>query len=256
MGRSKTHRLVQLTDFHLGSTSDLSYRGVNSSESLAQVLAHLRSNGPPPDRYLLTGDLAEDATPATYDRVADAFSGFTAPIHFIPGNHDNRELMHAHLIAAGFKGEPVIVWGNWCILLLDSSQHESPKGKLGASACQWLSKTLEAMKDFWVVIALHHHPIASGSAWMDTMMIEDRESFLEIIHAHGKVKAVIFGHVHQEIDKMWGRIRFLGSPSTCVQFKPGNHTFATDDMRPGYRWIELDEGGQLSTQIMRVGPNG
>ncbi len=254
MANSKTHQIVQLTDFHLGSTTDQSYRGVNASETLAQILAHLGTHRPQPDRYLLTGDLAEDACPATYERVTRAFEGCTAPIHFLPGNHDIPELMSPPLKAAGFHDDPVIAWENWRILLLDSTQPKSAKGKLGTSTCQWLIETLDSLKDSWILIALHHHPIASGSAWMDSMLIEDRETFLEIIQTHGGVKAVVFGHVHQEIDLMRGNTRFLGSPSTCVQFEPGSKTFATDDSRPGYRWIELDETGQLSTQVVRLGP--
>jgi hypothetical protein len=39
-----------------------------------------------------------------------------------------------------------------------------------------------------------------------------------------------------------------------VQFAPGSHAFATDTSRPGYRRIELFEDGQLTTQVLRLGP--
>jgi Icc protein len=250
----KTHRIVQLTDFHLGSTSDHRYRGVNPFASLTQTLSHLKAQSAQPDRYLLTGDLAEAPCSATYDLVAQAFEGHTAPIHFVPGNHDVPALMSSHLQPVGFHDDPVIRWGNWCILLMNSAQPESPKGKLGPHACQWLSDTLNGMQEQWIVIAVHHHPIASGSAWMDTMMIEDQDVFLKIIQRHPQVKAVLFGHVHQELDVMWSDIRFLGAPSTCVQFEPQSKTFATTDAYPGYRWIELDEEGRLSTRVVRIGP--
>lgn len=256
MANSKTHQIVQLTDFHLGSTSDVCYRGINPSKSLEQILTQLGSHRPQPDRYVLTGDLAEEASPPTYHRVARAFEGHKAPIHYLPGNHDIPELMHSHLKGAGFHDDPVITWENWRILLLNSAQPGSAKGKLGNPTCRWLKETLDELKAYWIVIALHHHPVASGSDWMDTMMLEDRETFLDIIKTHGKVKAVIFGHVHQEMDMMWSNIRFLGSPSTCVQFAPGSRTFATDYTRPGYRWIELDQNGELSTRVERLEPNG
>lgn len=255
MANPNTHQIIQLTDFHLGSRSNPLYRGINSAESLKQILDQLKTQQPQPDRYLLTGDLAEEPSPETYERVALAFKEYAAPIHFVPGNHDIPDLMRTHLKAAGFHDDPVITWDNWRILLLNSSQPESSKGKLGSRACQWLSETLEALRDYWIVIALHHHPIPSGSTWMDTMMIEDRETFLETIQTHGKVKGVIFGHVHQEIDQMWNNIRFLGSPSTCAQFAPGSKTFATENGRPGYRSIELDRNGQLTTRVVRLGEN-
>lgn len=254
MVNPESHSLLQLTDFHLGPTADLNYRGVNPSECLDRVLNHVQSHSPPTDRYLLTGDLAEEGVVATYDRVAKAFQGSTAPIHFLPGNHDDPEVMHACLSKAGFFGDPVISWKNWRIILLDSSQKHSPKGQLGPMTCQWLAETLESLKTCWIVIALHHHPIASGSAWMDTMLLEESEAFLDILAKHGLVKAVVFGHVHQEIDLMKNKTRFLGTPSTCVQFAPASHAFATDTSRPGYRRIDLFEDGQLTTQVLRLGP--
>ncbi|MEY4685015.1 MAG: cyclic phosphodiesterase [Pseudomonadota bacterium] len=255
VANSPSHRIIQLTDFHLGRTADALYRGVNPAESLGQVLSHAGTHLPQPDGYILTGDLAEEASFLTYEQVTEAFKDHRVPIHFLPGNHDDPGLMYTCLSDAGFLADPVISYGNWRIILLNSAQLGSPRGKLGAKTLEWLVETLDCLKSCWIVIALHHHPIASESAWMDTMMIEDTEAFLNIIAAHGMVKAVVFGHVHQEIDRLQDNTRFLGTPSTCVQFAPKSQTFATDEARPGYRWIELHEDGRLSTQVMRLGAN-
>ncbi|MEN9681884.1 MAG: hypothetical protein RLZZ627_1777 [Pseudomonadota bacterium] len=254
VAKPQPHRIVQLTDFHLGRTDEALVRGINTAKSLDLVLAHIASHPPHPDRFLLTGDLAEDPTPSTYDRMAQAFQSQSVPIHFLPGNHDLPKIMHDSLTRAGFQREKIIGLGNWRILLLDSTQDKSPVGNLGPHERQWLSETLESLKACWIILALHHHPIPSGSAWMDTMMIEDSEAFLEITAAHSNIKAILFGHVHQEIDQERENIRFLGTPSTCFQFAPGSMHFAIDDAYAGYRWIELHEDGQLSTQVVRLGP--
>lgn len=219
------------------------------------MLSHIASHIPDPDRFLLTGDLAEDPSTSTYGRIAQAFQKQNAPIHFLPGNHDIPEVMHDSLTREGFQREKIITWGNWRILLLDSTQNKSPIGELGSQELKWLDETLESLKGCWIVLALHHHPIPSASGWMDTMMIVDSDVFLTMIAPHREIKAVLFGHVHQEIDQALGSIRFLGTPSTCFQFMPKSHTFAMDDMHPGYRWIELHEDGELTTQVVRVGPD-
>jgi len=248
------HRIFQLTDFHIGSTDGTLVRGINTAKSLELVLAHIASHCPRPDGYLLTGDLAEDPSPTTYTRIAQAFRGQSSPVHFLPGNHDHPKVMHDSLTREGFQGQKIVGYGNWRIVLLDSTQDKSPAGKLGSQERQWLAETLASLKDYWIIVALHHHPIPSGSAWMDTMMVEDSEPFLTITANHSNIKAVIFGHVHQEIDLMRENIRFLGTPSTCFQFAPGSSSFATDSAGSGYRWIELHEDGQFFTQIERAGP--
>lgn len=252
MATSPRHLIVQLTDFHLGSAPDLILRGINTTECLDAVLAHLKSHHPSPDRILLTGDLAEEPSDITYQRIGRYFDHYEVPVHFLPGNHDQSEVMQRVLSSQGLMGDKVIECGHWRILMLDSTHSGSPAGMLGCAERQWLDATLESLNSFWVMIALHHHPIASGSAWMDTMMIEDRAEFLEIVARHTQVRAVVFGHVHQEIDEMQGSIRFLGTPATCFQFMPLSDTFGVDKAPPGYRLIALEDDGSLETLTVRL----
>ena len=39
---------------------------------------------------------------------------------------------------------------------------------------------------------------------------------------------------------MHGRIRLMGTPSTCMQFAQNADEFEIDGRPPAYRWIELD----------------
>ena len=47
-------------------------------------------------------------------------------------------------------------------------------------------------------------------------------------------------------------MRWLGTPSTCIQFAPGSAEFALDEQMPGYRWLHLYDEGQLDTGVSRV----
>ena len=45
------------------------------------------------------------------------------------------------------------------------------------------------------------------------------------------------------------RSMVLGSPSTCVQFIPGQDDFGIDACPPGYRWLELLPNGEIKTGL-------
>ena len=103
------------------------------------------------------------------------------------------------------------------------------------------------------MLCLHHPPVKIGSAWLDTVGLDEPEEFFERIGASGKVRLAIFGHVHQEYDSEHHGVQIIGTPSTCAQFKPGSDDFAVDDRPPAYRRIQLHADGQFETELLWVG---
>jgi len=58
---------------------------------------------------------------------------------------------------------------------------------------------------------------------------------------------------HQDFDEWRGLVRYLGTPSTCVQFVPKGDRFAIDgDRQPGFRLLTLHEDGSYETQVIRL----
>ena len=91
-----------------------------------------------------------------------------------------------------------------------------------------------------------------GSAWLDQQMLSDAEAFFEVLGRFPLVRGVLWGHVHQELDRRCGDLRLLCTPSTCIQFMPGQSDFAVDTCAPGYRWLELSGDGSLATGVSRA----
>ena len=91
-----------------------------------------------------------------------------------------------------------------------------------------------------------------GSKWLDSVGMANGEQVLERLRTLGRVRALVFGHVHQEYDAMHNGIRVLATPSTCRQFKPASDEFAVDDRPPAYRRIELRTDGNIDTQLIWV----
>jgi len=82
------------------------------------------------------------------------------------------------------------------------------------------------------MVCLHHHPIAMGSRWLDTVGLAEPEGLWRIVDSHAHVRAVVWGHVHQAYDGQRGDVRLLATPSTGAQFLPKSDRYAVDSRRP------------------------
>lgn len=246
-----TFKVVQLTDTHLFASRDQNQKGVNTYRTLEAVVADVARNHPDFDALLLTGDLSQDETPESYDNLIRLLAPIRgAPIHAIPGNHDDPSLMRARLGGQGVAVLSDVVLGHWRILMLDSRIPDRVAGEIGDQQRQRLKQVLDA-NETYVIVALHHPPVPVHSAWIDALGCLDGGKLLAEV-ADPPVKAVVCGHVHQAFEVKWRGATILTTPSTCVQFKPGSDRFAIDDALPGYRVFELADNGYWSSEVLRI----
>ncbi len=245
-------RILHITDFHLRSDPGETLLGVNTQQSFEATLAAALAENLTPDLALLTGDLAQDATRNTYERLKGRLTALPCPAYCLPGNHDDPVLMNSHLAHSPIFCQSHIRLKHWQIICLDSTIPHSPYGRLADDQRVLLEQWLKEYPDYFALVALHHHPVPSGSAWMDTMQLENSEAFLELLGNYPKARGVVFGHIHQTLETEYRGLRLLGSPSTCFQFKPHQAQFALDAIPPGYRWIELHADGRITTQVNRL----
>jgi Icc protein len=212
----------------------------------------LRERGRP-DAVLCTGDLSDRGARAAYQRLETYLQAIGAPSFWLPGNHDDRDQMLAATRDSDrLPGE--IRGGQWQIIMLNSQIPGEVGGRLGADELQRLASALDAGREegLHALVCLHHQPVRIGSAWIDEQMVADAEPFWQLLEGRDTVKAVLWGHVHQQIDRHRGAIALMASPSTCVQFAPGSDSFKADDRPPGYRWLDLYADGRIETAVARV----
>jgi Icc protein len=245
-------RILQITDFHIRSQPDETLLGVNPQQSFEATLAAALAETTEPDLALLTGDLAQDASASTYERLREGLASLPCSGYCLPGNHDDPSLMASVLARPPIHYQSHILMKGWQIICLDSTIRHSPYGKLADDQLALLEQYLVEYPDHFALVALHHHPVASGSAWMDTMQLENADAFFDLLDRHSQARGVVFGHIHQTLESEYRGLRILGTPSTCFQFKPGQAQFALDALPPGYRWIELHPDGHITTQVQRL----
>lgn len=249
--------LIQITDTHLGRSPRPIRPGYPDSDAqLETVLNDIAIRHPAPELLLVTGDLAEDPESVTYRRLATRLTRTGVPVEALAGNHDDRELARQAFGTAdhGFHGERLT--GGWLIVSLDSSWPGHTAGWVGQPELQRLEANLRRFPDHWVLVAVHHPVVAVGSRWLDRIGLENGAELLAAMQRNPRVRACIFGHIHQEFDAMQGGIRLLGCPSTCVQFLPGAEDFALEPGEAGYRVLTLHPDGGLDTHVQRVAGTG
>ncbi len=234
-GPGKTISVLQITDTHLYASSDGCLLGLNTEQSLQAVTTEARLSHLGSDLVLATGDLVHDGSAAAYQRTFDHLSSLGIPVYCLPGNHDETEALRDNIAT-----------------LLDSTRPGSEGGHLTPAALKTLEARLQAAPDTHTLVCLHHQPVLMGSRWLDTMAVDNRDDFFDLIDCHPQVRGILWGHVHQEFDRMRNTVRLMSTPSTCIQFMPGSSEFALDDTAPGYRWLTLHADGRIETGIQRL----
>jgi len=244
-------QLVQITDSHLRNESDGTLLGMNTRQSLDAVLDLVKHHHPNPDAVLASGDIAQDGSIGAYRHFAGAMAGFSCPVFWFAGNHDNRDNMLS-VIGGQRASERAFLAGGWHLIFLDSTVPEQVYGQLAESELQRLEEALQAHPGEHTLISLHHHPVDVGCRWLDPIGLRNRDALFAILDRYPQVRGVLWGHVHQELDRWRNGVRLLASPSTCVQFEPHSEKFCVGRQSPGYRWLNLQADGSIDTGVIRA----
>jgi len=244
-------RLIQFTDPHLYGSETETLRGIATLPALERTMRLAQSRDWPVDAVLVTGDLVQD-DPAGYKHFRRLFSALKLPVLCVPGNHDEPATMHRELRGKPFVTEGHVDMGAWRIVLLDSSVPGSARGRLSRQTLAALDSALSSADTKHTLVCLHHHPVAMSSRWLDQVGLENPEELFDVIDRHRNVRAILWGHVHQNYDALRKQVRLLATPSTCAQFLPRADEFALDARPPAYRTLELRPDGTLITEVVWV----
>ncbi|WP_163558911.1 phosphodiesterase [Halomonas sp. NO4] len=241
-------RLIQVTDCHLHADPRARSRAGFPLRQLERALEAVVDERP--DLVLITGDISQDETAASYQLAERALARLGCPWFWLAGNHDDPAQM-----AAVRELQTEVELDGWRLLLLDTRVSGHPHGELGEAQLAALAERLEA-DDRPTLITMHHPPLAVGSEWLDAIGLADREALWQTLAAYPQVRLILCGHIHQAFASRQrhaeGEVAVYGCPSTTDQFLAGSAAFAIDEAsRPGYRVVEL-RGDDWDTWVERV----
>jgi Icc protein len=251
-GKPATSRLIQITDMHLFADANDVLVGMNCEEGFQDVLGLIREKENSIDAVLCTGDISQDNSAASYQHFEKSISSLGAPQYWIPGNHDELDSMKSALRTGHECFSRSFSVPGWRIILLDSSVKDEVYGFLAAHELQALEYELSGAPEASILICLHHNPVPVRANWLQQHALKNPDAFFAMTARYPAVKLVVFGHIHQELSAVVGKVTCLASPSTCIQFHPESHDFRLDNLNPGYRWLALGEDGSFRTGIERV----
>jgi Icc protein len=247
----KPVRIIQISDMHVLADNE-PLLGVNTTESLHAIIDYIKADAVEPDLMLLTGDMSQDESEASYIKIAALMKALAVPAYYVPGNHDDSEMMARVYPRDTIVEHKQIVLEKWQLILLDSHKPLLVEGYLAASELEYLEQCLKAYPHHHAIVVCHHHPAPVGSAWMDKIGIQNPDPLWQVLAAHPQVKLILFGHVHHQFEGEKQGIRYLSAPSTCFQFKPESDEFGLDYLSQGYRWLELHADGRFETGVRRL----
>ncbi len=244
--------LIQFTDTHIFADEDKTFDGINTMKSLQRVIVNAKASTWPPDAVLMTGDLVHDPVPVAYERLLTNISEIEVPVFCLPGNHDQPELMRQMLTAGNISVQKSVLFYDWIIIMLDSFLANTHAGHLAEEEICFLDRILNDNEDKYALICLHHPPVPTESAWMDEMLLDNPENLFSVIDNYSRVRAILWGHIHQEFISQRNDVLLLASPSTCVQFKPKRKLYSKDNLTAGYRRLMLFSTGEIKTEVKRI----
>ncbi len=245
-------RLAQVTDSHIFADPEGCLLGLNTRDSFEAVCERVMLEEWRPDALLTTGDLSQDASPESYQYLADYFKSMDIPTFWIPGNHDNPETMELYLTNNKVLSAKQVLIGHWQIILLDSSVKNKVHGYLEEEQLEFLERCLNRYPEKHAMISLHHQPIKIGSKWLDQIDLHNAEEFQKVVSQYTQVKGVLWGHVHQDFYRTINGVPWIASPSSCVQFTPNTEDFSAGTEAPGYRYLNLYSDGRIESVVHRI----
>ncbi|AFY59613.1 3',5'-cyclic-AMP phosphodiesterase [Synechococcus sp. PCC 6312] len=244
--------LVQVTDTHLFAEPTGKLLGLVTADSFQSVLTAVQALDPSPEILMLTGDLAQDHQAKTYQYLRSLTASLTTPIYWLPGNHDQPELMVRELNHPPFNATKAFQARGWQFILLSSHLPGHVHGHLSEETLANLTQQLQRSPNSPTLVALHHPPFRVGSQWLDGSRLDNPEDLFAVLEAFPQVKLVLFGHIHQEFQQERQGITYLGTPSTCIQFLPASQDFGLEPVGPGFRQVWLYPDGAWTTKVTRV----
>jgi Icc protein len=253
--------LVQLSDLHLGAA----WEGVDPTPRLERVVEALLALPNPPTGIVVTGDLSDDGSAESYGRVRRLLEPLEAPVHPLPGNHDDRRRLREAFELPGEGVDPInysVAVGDLRLVLFDSTVPGRDPGAFGHRQLDWLDAELRRETAAPTILAMHHPPLPTGVPEWDAinLLAAERKALAEVVVRHRQLMAIVGGHLHRTAAATLAGCAVFSVPSTYLQALPDYEPadFDGEDMvavgPPGFA-LHVFCDGDFSSQAELLGPS-
>ena len=250
---TKPTLLVQLTDLHVGGDEN----GINPIPRIETVIAAVLSLPNRPDAVLVSGDLTDDGAEEGYLTARELLERLDAPLHVLPGNHDDRGHLRAAFALPGEGDEPVnyaVEVGELRLVAFDSIVPGQDPGDFPPEQLRWLDRTLAAAPEAPTLLALHHPPLTTGIPEWDAinLLAPQRQALAEVVGRHPQLRAIVGGHLHRIAVSTLAGCPVLAAPSAYWQVRPNFERDKVDAVDTVGFAVHALRDGELSSQVEPV----
>lgn len=248
-----TIRVVQITDIHLTAEPGSLLYGVDTAESLKNIIDAIAQLTLKPDMVIATGDLAEDGAMSTYERLQDLLAQLCIPVYVLPGNHDDVEKMRACLNRGNLSFTKSANVSDWGFVFVNSQVLGQSHGYLSAKEISELENNISKVGDCPILVAIHHTP--SDVCPASECRLTNAEEFTALLNRHKNIKGVIAGHTHTANEFDTGSHIQFTTPSTFAYAShpvdladlPSSHKL--DGSLQGFRILDLFPEGSIKSEV-------
>ncbi|MEU6120754.1 metallophosphoesterase [Streptomyces sp. NPDC047123] len=252
------HVIAHLSDTHIDTGAADAGRSVGRTRA---VMAYLNDLPYDLDAVLVTGDVADHATPDEYAAARELLAS-RHPVLACPGNHDERAAYREHFLGEAPSTAPVDLvhaTDRFVLALCDTSVPGEHYGRLADETLARLADTLAATPPTVpVLIAFHHPPVPLHTPYVDGIRQRDEHRLAELAARHPNVTAFLAGHAHTPAATTFAGRPLLVAPGVVSTLRlPWEHRNGPDhhvhrDLPPSVAFHVLDDTGRLTTHYRPV----
>lgn len=245
-----TLKIIQLSDTHLFANNELLH-GNDCNKTFDLIIERIfKTESHDTDCIFLTGDLSQDESIGSYHHLLNAFKPYQIPVIWIPGNHDNLDLMRSVFSNSSlFHKVNQLELKHWLFIFLNTQLEGSINGFINQddldSVKDGIKKAESLNKN--IVLVMHHHPAPFSTPLIDQYGINNQEElWIHIINSN--VKLLLCGHVHGDYILHYNNVKIESAPSTCFQFKKGSTTLEIENLI-GYKIHYFEQENHRSKSV-------
>lgn len=215
--------ICQISDLHIKADGRLPGGIVDTAAMFRACVAHVGALRQQPDVVLLTGDLTDLGRPEEYALLRELAAPLAMPVHVLPGNHDDRDVLraafrdHAYLPRDGEFLHYVLEDYALRIVALDTVIPGEGGGRLCPRRLEWLERTLAAAPARPTLVAMHHPPFRTFIGHMDDIGLDGAGAFRDLVARHPQVERIVCGHLHRSIAARVAHVPASTCPSPAHQ---------------------------------------
>lgn len=228
-------RIIHMSDLHL--TKEGCIWDTDTNLHLEYAIEKIKKI-PNIDAIVISGDLSNDGSIETYNRLDGIMASIGVVTYCCPGNHDNLYVFFNQFTPTFLKRDKYAVIGNWNFFFLNTVVEGMSRGFTNEKDINILKTEINnSSKNVGIVL---HHPPIEQLGWLNRKLLEDRDKFNEIIKKSDKVRMVLYGHTHYHMDREIGGILYSSAGSVGFAFDQALPKFEIAEGRESFSLITIE----------------